>query len=532
MIKAALDLTDHAPDPDLDERDLEQTYKRMYRSLVDLRAIGLKNDPDKETPPANFHFTWSHLLLHGKDHEAIEGYRESAKGQYVLRSFPLHRLLYPIRHESYIVLVKANQKLAENKLLELEDEYSTNPIINANCEDIKVKSGKVFSVDVRDHNNEIINVRIEAYGKGAAIRGLSNLDRRPNIVIIDDPQDEEDANSETILENDWNWFLSDIKFLSKSCRIFLIGNNMGEKCIIEMVRKHAKELGFNFRRVPVMNKDNVPLWPERNTTAEILKEREAYRSIGKLDIWLREKMCLSVDEETKVFKKGWRRYYAAGNKRNIQADSSIYITLDPASSKERNACYRAFVVNAVSPENLWYLLDVPFGFWDSVQLIDKLFEIVEKYRPIQVGIEKGLYQQVIEPFIDKEMVRRNIYFEIVPLEHAKEGSKLERIKILAPRFKTGTILFPDNTETDPWVTEMETEMEGVTKDKIKSLRIDLVDALAMQTQIATPPVRLSSTQSQQTPEEEKKNIPGMEPKTALATQRHFHPSQLPRQSVD
>ncbi len=519
--------TEENIDSEINQDDITETYRRMFKSLVDFRRIGLKNDPDMESEPANFHFEWSHLLLHGKQNEAIEGYRESAKGQYVLRSFPLHRLVFPIRSESYIVLVKANQKLAENKLLELEDEYSTNPLINANCEDIKVKSGKVFSVDVRDHTGEIINVRIEAYGKGAAIRGLSNLDRRPNIVIIDDPQDQEDANSDTILENDWNWFLSDIKFLAKVCRIFLIGNNMGEKCIVEMVRKYSKELGFSFRRVPVMNKHNVPLWPARNTTAEILKEREAYRSVGKLDIWLREKLCLSVDEETKVFKKEWRGYYAASNKDNIARDASVYVTLDPASSKERSACYRAFTVNGVSPENLWYILDVPFGFWDSVELIDKLFDIVQRWRPIKVGIEKGLYQQVIEPFIDKEMIRRNIYFEIVALEHAKEGSKLERIKMLAPRFKVKSVLFPDNTETDPWVTEMESEMEGVTKDKIKSLRIDLVDSLAMQTQIAEPPVRRTSM----LPVDDKKIIPGMEPKVDPAM-RQYHPSQLPREAVN
>lgn len=522
-----IDIAEHIADPDIDCDGLVETYRKMFRSLIDFRRIGLKNDPDTECASANFHFEWSHLLLRGTRHEAIEGYRESAKGQYVLRAFPLHRLLFPVKSESYIVLVKANQKLAENKLIEIEDEYSTNPIINANCEDIKVKSGKVFSVDVRDINGEIVNVRVEAYGKGATIRGLSNLDRRPNIIIIDDPQDKEDARSETVLESDWNWFLSDVKFLAKVCRIFLIGNNMGEKCIIEMVRKFAKELGFNFRRVPVMNVHQVPSWPSRNTTAEILKEREAYRAIGKLDIWLQEKLCLSVDEETKVFKKGWRGYYAAGNKYNIAGDSSIYITLDPASSKEKSACYRAFVINAVSPDNLWYILDVPFGFWDSVELIDKLFEIVQKWRPIKVGIEKGIYQQVVEPFIDKEMTRRNIYFEIVPLEHAKEGSKLERIKMLAPRFKTGTILFPDNTETDPWVTEMEAEMEGVTKDKIKSLRCDLVDSLAMQTQIAEPPVRGSSMLL---PEQQKKIIPGMEPKTSLAS-RQYHPSQLPRESI-
>lgn len=516
-----------------DHANMIETYRKMHKSLVDFRRIGLNNDPAYEAEPANFHFQWSHLLLHGTEHEAIEGYRESAKGQYVLRSFPLYRLKFPVRNQSYIVLVKANQTLAENKLLEIEDEYSTNPLLNANCEEIKVKSGKVFSVDVRDENGDIINIRIEAFGKGAAIRGLSNLDRRPDIIIVDDPQDKDDAKSETILANDWDWFLSDIKFLSRKCRIFLIGNNMGDKCIIEQVRRHARELNFNFRRVPVMNKHRIPLWPTRNTTDEILKEREAYRSIGKLDIWLQEKMCLSVDEDTKVFKKKWRGYYSSGNKHNIAAASSIYVTLDPASSKERSACYRAFVVNAVDPENRWYVLDVPHGFWDSVELIDELFKIVTRWRPITVGIEKGLYQQVIEPFINIEMRRRNCFFDITELEHAKEGSKLERIKMLAPRFKVKTVLFP-SAPVDDWVAEMEAEMEGVTKDKIKSLRIDLVDALAMQSQIAEPPVSLNSIYTAEQQNTNKRMIPGVVPSAPAPINggRIYTPQTLPRQAID
>jgi len=503
-------------------------YRKMRRSLVEYRTIALLNDPDDESPPANFHFFWSYLLLHGTDNEAIEGYRESAKGQYVLRSYPLYCLTFPRRDRSYIVIVKANQRLAETKLLEIEQEYLSNPVINASMQDVRAQSSKVFSVDVKDADGNIVNVRIEAYGKGASIRGLSNLDRRPDVVIIDDPQDDEDARSETVLAHDWDWFLSDVKFLSKSCRIFLIGNNMGEKCIIEQVRKHSKELGFNFRRVPVMSAREVPLWPARTKREEIIKERESYRSMGKLDIWLREKMCLATDEETKVFKKAWRAYYTAGNRHNIAAQSSIFVTLDPAASKDRSSCYRAIVVNAVDPENRWYILDVQYGFWDSVEMIDKMFEVVQTWRPISAGIERGMYRDVIEPFIDVEMRRRNIWFEIVPLEHAKIGSKLERIKMLAPRFKAKTILFPSDPP-DPWVAEMESELDGVTNHEIKSLRIDLVDALAMQTQIAEPPVRLSSMYTAQGMPK-KPIVPGMEPPQNQVAQRKYAPQALPRQS--
>lgn len=41
--------------------------------------------------------------------------------------------------------------------------------------------------------------------------------------------------SDSVLEKDYNWFLSDIVFLGKKSRIFMIGNNLGESCLIERV---------------------------------------------------------------------------------------------------------------------------------------------------------------------------------------------------------------------------------------------------------------------------------------------------------
>ena len=93
--------------------------------------------------------------------------------------------------------------------------------------------------------------------------------------------------------------------------------------------------------------------------------------------------------------------------------------------------------------------------------------------------------QVIEPFLTKEMQKRNVFFNVVPLEHAKRGSKLERIKLLQPRFKAHTVMFPDVAD---WLGELKSELAGVTKDEIKSEYIDCVDALAMTEQVAIPPV--------------------------------------------
>lgn len=467
--------------------------KKIKNCLVDYRYVVLSNDAENELKSPYFHYDLSDLLLKDKGNVAIEMFRESGKSAYALRTFPLHSLSYPSKDRDYIVIIKKNQTLASNKLKELIDEYANNPLVRHNLVQIKEQNAQAFSVDVKNERGEIINVRIEAYGKGAAIRGLSNQDRRPKVIVLDDIQDKEDARSETVTETDWNWFLSDVIFLGKTARIFLIGNNLGERCVIERTINHAKELKFQALRIPVM-KDGKPTWEEKQSLEEIKEEMASYAAMGKLDIWYAEKMCQALAVESRIFQEDDYRYYSRHNKEDLISRCNVYACLDPASSTSNTACYRAITVTGVDADNYWFLLDVRFGRWDSDETISKIFDIVKTYGLKDFHIEKGWYEQVIKPFLMKEMQRRNIFFNIVPLEHAKQGTKLERIKLLQPRFKAHSIYFPDEAD---WLPEFKSELAGVTKDEIKSEYIDCVDAFAMTEQVAIAPVnsRLSYNKS-------------------------------------
>ena len=470
---------------------LKERINLSRNCLVDFRYYMLVNGKDDVQPPA-YHYDWSRILLEEKDNFAIEGFRESAKGQIVLRAFPLHCLMFPSTDRDYIVLIKQNATLAAQKLLEIENEYLSNPALKANLVEVKQKSASIFSADVKDAEGIIHNIRIEAYGKGSSIRGLSNIDRRPKICVLDDPQDTEDARSDTVLDADWNWFLSDVMFLGQKTRIFLIGNNLGEKCIIERVFNAAQELGFQTRKIAILNEQGESNWPQMFPLAVIEKQRESYRRVGQVDIWMRERMCEATTAENRVFDKADFVRYSYLYVEKIIHNNNLFLTVDPASSVNKSACYRAICVNAVNENNMWTIADFPYGRWKSDEFIDKLFETVIKWSPflssarrMPVGIEKGHFKQILEPFIYKEMQRRNVYFEIIPIEHASVGSKLERVKSLATRFKAKSVQLP---EFSPWLAELETELLGVTVDGFKSLYVDLIDALAMQQQIAKAPL--------------------------------------------
>lgn len=466
-----------------------EVKKRLKSDLVCFRDVVLVNDPKFEVEAGSFHHELSNLLLNETSHVAIEMFRESGKSSYALRTYPLHCLAYPSKDRDFIVIIKQNQTTASAKLKDIIDEYKANPLVRHNLVKINVENNKVFSVDVKDEAGNLINVRIEAYGKGTGIRGLNSQDRRPKIIILDDIQDKDDARSETVTATDWDWFLSDIVFLGENTRIFFIGNNLGDRCCIEKCINNADSLKFKVIRVPIMV-DGKPSWPAKHTVEGILTERAHYAEIGKLDIWMAEKMCQAVAEESRTFSEDDYRYYSPYRERELANCCNVYACLDPASSMNPESCFRAITVTGVDEKNNWFLLNCRYGRWDTFGIINEIFGVVIKYGLREFYIEKGWWEQVARPLIEQEMRRRNVFFNVIPLEHGKVGTKLERIKALQPRFKAHAIFFPDEAD---WLPEFKSELAGVTKDAIKSEYIDLVDAFAMTDQVAVAPVNYRSS---------------------------------------
>jgi predicted phage terminase large subunit-like protein len=460
--------------------DVQKAYLEAYKSVINFRKLFMP--APKECIPPDFHNVWNEILLHGKKHVAIEAFRESGKSQIVIRGHTLYRLVFPSEDYNYIVLILANQRTASKKLKEIADEYLSDPSLSANLIKVREQSEKALDVEVMDIFGKHHQVRIEAYGKGASIRGLSYKDRRPKLIVMDDCQDTESAQSETVCEKDYEWFLSDVKFLGQDCRIFMIANNLGERCLIEQVISNAEHLGFEYFRIPILDDNGQSSWADKYSVEFIEKEREGYSQMGTIDVWYRERMCVAISPDSQKFKPEMlnKRFNPKSIKRK---DLSIYITVDLAVSQRLTADYTAIVVVGVDSENNWFVLDIIYGRFDPSQTMDEIFKAVSKYKPIKVGIEQVAFQKAIEHFLVKEMPKRNIFFSITPLKAQK--NKELRIETLQPRFTAGTIWLPEQNEEErvPWLIELESELLSFPNGK----HDDLIDSLAYVEQIAIPP---------------------------------------------
>lgn len=464
--------------PERREIELAARLAASRDSLVAFRSALLASPGD--VAPMAAHHRWSDVILYGDKNFAVEAFRESAKTQIALRANLLHALTFPAPERSFIVIIRATKDLAAALLRETSREWQARPELMMQADglpDIVEDSGNAFQARYRSGRQ----VRIVAFGKGGSIRGLSWGAKRPDLIVCDDIQDLDDVTSEAVCESDWRWFMSDIYFLGHESRIFMIGNNLGERSIIERMIADADVWGFETERVPKMAQDEAgewhSAWPARYSLESILAQKEAFARKGMADVWYREMLCQARSPEQQRFRREMFRYYDA---RTLRRDElSVYMTVDLASSKADGADYSTCVVMGVTPEGMWQVLDCWYGRVTPVEHMDEIFRLVQKWRPISVGIEKVQYQAAMLAFLQKEMPRRNIFFNVVPL--IAGAKKEQRIDVLQPRFAVGSVWFPVGAA---WLQEMEGELLAFPTGQ----HDDLIDALAYAEQIASAPV--------------------------------------------
>ncbi len=467
-------------------------YRKGMASLPSFREHLLDNPKDEMLESAPFHYVWSDILLKEKSHFCIEGYRASAKTQYILRSFPLYNLVFPKRDRRYVLFVCRNQETAEKKLKDIKNEFKSSPILNARLNKIVEDSAAVFQLSVFDNDGNCITVRYEAHGKAGTIRGASWGALRPQLIIMDDLQNKDDMDSERALERDWDWFLDDVLFLTMKGRIFYISNNMGERCIAERIFAAKGDFGPNkqftcmkISRTSSLDPHGIPSWQSKDNQHDILAERDAYANSGRASIWMRNNMCECVAQEDKVFNPEWFRYYQLEEQDAIVRTCNVFCRVDLGLTSKDTADYSAFVVVGINEMNYWYVLDCHYGHYTLDERIDKVFEINEKWRPLNFGIENAAGADLIIKEVNKQMpIRNNWVRDLFECTHG--GTKKEiRIEAMQPRFASGAVWFPIEA---PWLAELQAELSMFTRLGLTTLHDDVIDALAYTEQRTYAPV--------------------------------------------
>ena len=160
-----------------------------------------------------------------------------------------------------------------------------------------------------------------------------------------------------------------------------------------------------------------------------------------------------------------------------------YISIDLAGFKaqgQRKAKKRdnsAIAITKVTPNGKWFVEDIIYGQWSLDETCNHIFAAVEKYRPMKVGIEKGIAQQAVMSPLGDMMRRKGRVFRIEPLSHGNQKKEDRIAWSLEGRFANGLIQLKKADWNDRFVDEAANFPSSLVHD-------DLIDALSYCDQIA------------------------------------------------
>ena len=206
-----------------------------------------------------------------------------------------------------------------------------------------------------------------AAGVGGAITG-----RGADLLIIDDPHSEQDAMSETSLENAYEWYTSGPRQrLQPGASIVLVMTIWSTKDLTAMLLKQQKEVKgdqWDVVEFPALL-DHGPVWPEYWNTEEL----EKVKATLPTKKWNAQWMQNPTSDEGAIIKREWWRNYT---KETIPALQHVIQSYDTAFMKKESADFSAittwgmFYPDPDSPLNL-ILLDAVKGRYEFPRIKTK-----------------------------------------------------------------------------------------------------------------------------------------------------------------
>ncbi len=342
--------------------------------------------------------------------------------------------------------------------------------------------------------NELIDRTIYLVGRGTGqkIRGINFMNKRPDWIIMDDIENDEQVATKEGREKLKAWFQAAVvpAVNPNKFEFTFIGTPLhSDSLLMNLVdSKEWKTIQLPVaEEYPVGRDKIVSCWADRFTPKYIEESYKSYKELGQQTLWFQEHMLVVTPSEGLLYNMDQiKRYKSSDMKKNLEK-LTYYISLDLAVSEKTTADYTSVVVIGVNENNHWFLVDGTFGRFKPDDTIDKLFNFVVKYRPYAVVFEGVAFQMAMKTFIQNEMLARGVFFNLETV--SRSTAKLSVLKSFQPIVELGRFWVPDDI-MHKFVEELLNEMSMITEDKILSKHDDLIDSIAQLTLIpmitATP----------------------------------------------
>jgi hypothetical protein len=328
--------------------------------------------------------------------------------------------------------------------------------------------------------NDYPESTVEVIGVGGAV-----VSRHYKHIKLDDLVGKEASESVDVMRKTIDWYLYCESLLEcPTDPIDTYGTRWTHKDLYAWIMEHESDIDIFHRKAL---DDGVVLWSERFPQVELERIRQKIGSFKFSCQYQNE----PFDPEHMTFDPGWLRFYET---EGWEVDNSLatvrlvgqpkpvriipVILTDPAISEKSTAARTAVVCAGLSEDERVFVLEAWAERCQPLKMIEKIFEMAERWDPMVVAVEGVAYQRALKGFIEAECMRRGKWLNVREVRPGSREGKESRIRGLQPYAQRGRLWLRRST-TSVLSEEFEAFPLGET--------VDVLDALSYGPQVWVMP---------------------------------------------
>lgn len=409
-------------------------------------------------------------------HILIEAYRGGAKTTLITRLYNLWLLLTD--KKSYGIVVSSTIDIAVESSDTLRVELEENAkLVN----DFKIEIGDKWKSDEFIFLVDKKPKKLKFFGAGKKIRGTNFLGKRPDIIIADDIENDENVESLAQREKLYKWFRKAVLKLPSrydaSFNIIVVGTRLHHDGLLARIKKLSAFTSFNFPlvvkfpdNIDELNKDNV----SKAKISNMVLDDESMDKRGVLAEFFDDKESFYSEYQNEPLSRDGAIFSGYKTYEEMPVCDAYYIGLDPAMGKARGDYFGLAVLGKKDKQ---YYLDTKGYKLKPDVMIEKFMQIYLRLllygKPIKIAIETVAFQEFFKDKLKEEFAVKGISLSICELKNSV--AKELRLDALAPYVTDGTILI--NVDNTLLIEELDTYP--------KAPHDDLLDASEMAFRIAS-----------------------------------------------
>lgn len=380
----------------------------------------------------------------------VVAFRGSAKSTIMTMSYPIWAIAGK-QQKKFVLIASQTQYQARVHLTNIKRELESNELLTNDLGPFVEQREEWGSTSLYIPK---YNARITAISTEQSVRGIRHGAFRPDLVIADDVEDMQSVKTREGRNKTYDWYTSEIIPIGDTnTKRIAIGNLLHEDSLLMRLREgiEAGTMLGKFARYPLLDRNNVCLWPGKYPNIEAITKLE--KMIGNNVAWQREYLLNIVADEDQIIDREWIKYYEElpGKDNHIRSG----IGIDLAISQKQTADYTAMIVAGLySNDSSWFYFegdDIDDDEEDEWRRIYIMPEIVNKRLNFRQMIDhtKVLYTKYKQPKVYVEDVA---YQKAAVEQLAEEGldvagvqvtvDKRARLNLVSHLIQDGTILFP------------------------------------------------------------------------------------------